>query len=293
MRLLSTEFSAHLAQDSTYLATCWRITRQDGLIFGFTDHDNNISFEGADFLASSSGTVSMLSSTADMSVDNTAIEAALNHVSLTEEDLDSGRYDGAEIEIWRVNWQAPSQRLLLKSGTLGQVERTQNSYRVEFRGVFHHLDYTTGRIYQYGCDAALGDERCSLDLSTTNYKTSGVVSAISAGAYFLTESLSAYAPGWFTHGKVTFLAGAAAGLTFHIKSHSGQSPASIELWQSIKSGLQIDDPFQIIVGCDKQFSTCREKFSNGLNFRGFPHMPGNDFITLYPLRGEAHKGGKR
>lgn len=31
-------------------------------------------------------------------------------------------------------------------------------------------------------------------------------------------------------------------------------------------------------GCDKRFTTCRNKFGNGVNFRGFPHLPGNDFI---------------
>ena len=41
----------------------------------------------------------------------------------------------------------------------------------------------------------------------------------------------------------------------------------------------LGDTFTVTAGCDKQFATCQAKFANAVNFRGFPHMPGNDFIT--------------
>ena len=40
-------------------------------------------------------------------------------------------------------------------------------------------------------------------------------------------------------------------------------------------------------GCDKRFSTCRGTFANVANFRGFPHMPGNDFVIRIPREGES------
>jgi hypothetical protein len=45
--------------------------------------------------------------------------------------------------------------------------------------------------------------------------------------------------------------------------------------------------------CDKRWRTCVEMFGNGVNFRGFPTAPGEDFLTLYPSEGERHDGGKR
>ena len=52
-------------------------------------------------------------------------------------------------------------------------------------------------------------------------------------------------------------------------------------WRRIAAG----DTFAVTAGCDKQFATCRAKFANAVNFRGFPHMPGNDFVAAYPRAG--------
>jgi hypothetical protein len=32
------------------------------------------------------------------------------------------------------------------------------------------------------------------------------------------------------------------------------------------------------------------KFANGLNFRGFPHIPGNDFVLSYARAGNDNDG---
>jgi uncharacterized phage protein (TIGR02218 family) len=37
-----------------------------------------------------------------------------------------------------------------------------------------------------------------------------------------------------------------------------------------------------VEGCDKRLETCRDRFANTLNFRGEPHLPGNDLLTRYP-----------
>ncbi len=44
----------------------------------------------------------------------------------------------------------------------------------------------------------------------------------------------------------------------------------------------IGDDVYIFPGCDKRLATCRDKFDNVRNFRGFPHIPGNDAMTQYP-----------
>ena len=65
----------------------------------------------------------------------------------------------------------------------------------------------------------------------------------------------------------------------------------LELWQPMARAVEASDRFHITAGCDKQFSTCQEKFGNALNFRGFPHMPGNDFALSYPSRAEGGNDG--
>jgi uncharacterized phage protein (TIGR02218 family) len=55
--------------------------------------------------------------------------------------------------------------------------------------------------------------------------------------------------------------------------------------------LSAGDTFSITAGCDKSFSTCRDRFANILNFRGFPHIPGNDFAFSYPVPGDSGNNG--
>ena len=51
------------------------------------------------------------------------------------------------------------------------------------------------------------------------------------------------------------------------------------------------DAFTVTAGCDKSFRTCKAKFDNAVNFRGFPHVPGVDFALTYPDRGAKNDGG--
>ena len=38
--------------------------------------------------------------------------------------------------------------------------------------------------------------------------------------------------------------------------------------------------YDLYRGCDKTFETCRDTFSNSVNFRGFPYIPGiSDLIS--------------
>jgi uncharacterized phage protein (TIGR02218 family) len=54
--------------------------------------------------------------------------------------------------------------------------------------------------------------------------------------------------------------------------------------------IAVGDAFEITAGCDKRFSTCRDRFGNSLNFRGFPQIPGNDFVVSYPVPGSGDVG---
>lgn len=45
--------------------------------------------------------------------------------------------------------------------------------------------------------------------------------------------------------------------------------------------------------CDKRWATCVGAFANGVNFQGFPDIPGDDFLTAAPVEGGRHDGGSR
>ena len=67
---------------------------------------------------------------------------------------------------------------------------------------------------------------------------------------------------------------------------------TLELWQKMALPIAAADAFTVTAGCDKHFDTCRAKFGNSVNYRGFPHIPGNDFAVSYPNSDDRRKEGR-
>ncbi len=229
-------------------------------------------------------------------VDTLDVEGALKSERLNEADLAAGLYDNALVEIYRVNWADPAQRVLMRYGNLGEVSRGRYHFRAEMRGLAHELQQPKGRIVQFGCDADLGDGRCKVDLDQAGFRTNGGVVANLTGSprLFGVTGLDAYDNGWFSRGLITWLSGANDGRMVEVKVHGkANGSVSIELWQRMSEAIALGDQFRIVAGCDKQFSTCKEKFDNVANFRGFPHVPGNDFMLSVASRQGKNDGKSR
>jgi uncharacterized phage protein (TIGR02218 family) len=288
MKPLPSALQAHLDTGATTLAWCWRVTRADGVRLGFTDHDRDLTFDGTTFEAASGFTATEIKDAVGLAVDNLEVSSALKSDSLNEDHLAAGLYDNASVEIWRVNWADTAQRVLMRSGSLGEVRRTGTAFTAEVRGLAHYLQQPKGRLFQYGCDADLGDARCSIDLTDPAFRGTGTVVSATGPRLFTASGLGAFAADWFTRGLVTFTSGANAGQAQEVKRHSlaTTGDAMIELWQPVASAIAPGDAFTITAGCDKRFDTCRAKFANAVNFRGFPSMPGNDFIIAIARPGD-------
>ena len=291
MRTLDPAFQNHLQSGATTLATCWRIERRDGVVLGFTDHDRALNFDGVTFAPETGASGSAIVSTADLAIDNADIEGILNDDALSADDLSAGRYDGAQVEVFRVNWADPSQRVQMKAAVIGEVLRQGDEFRAELRGLSHHLDQAVGRVYQRLCDINVGSARCGVDLDDPAYRTSGNVTALRGEQGFSADGFDLFEDGWFALGTIEWTSGDNVGDKIHIQSQS--RAGDIGLWLPAGNPIQIGDGFVARAGCDKRFETCREKFSNAVNFRGFHLMPGNDFAVSYPLRGENNDGGQR
>src|SRR5207247_11186397 len=95
-------------------------------------------------------------------------------------------------------------------------------------------------------------------------------------------------------GRLGCTSGRNSGRASEVKLHRiGDVTVTLELWRVMSEAIAAGDAFTVTAGCDKQFSTCRAKFANSANFRGFPHMPGNDFVMSYPNRDGKNDGGSR
>ena len=292
MKTLTPEFQAHLDSGATTLCWCWKLERNDGQVFGFTDHDRPLAFDGVSYEPASGFQSSRITSSTGLNVDNLDVMGALVSGRLNEAELAAGLFDNARVSIYRVNWSSPDQRALMRKGNLGEVSRADDAFTAEVRGLAHLLNQPTGRIYQNGCDAELGSPACSINLEDAANRGTGTVISSGGKRTFNAEGLDAFDDGWFAFGKLRWTSGANAGREMEIKTHRKETASSaIGLWLPMSEAISVNDGFIIYAGCDRQFATCREKFANGLNFRGFPHMPGNDFALSYPTREDRNNDG--
>lgn len=276
---------AHLAGGASTVCRAWAVARRDGVVLGFTDHDRALRFEGVDFLPGAGFSARALVSASGLSVDNSEVLGALSHEAIREEEIEAGRFDEAELRLWLVNWADVAERRLRFRGTLGEIRREGAAFRAELRGLTERLNQPRGRTFQRSCSAVLGDATCGFDLETPGYSVEVTLESGGNGQVFSLPGLADFAEGWFAHGRLLVLTGTGAGLVGLIKrDRLTGGLRELLLWEPIRAALQAGDRVRLLVGCDRRAETCRAKFDNMLNFQGFPHLPGDDWLIVGPAR---------
>lgn len=273
---------------STY-ARAWRIRRRDGLALGFTDHDQTLEFEGGKFRPDSGMSARALVQGSGLSVDNSEAEGALSDDAITEPDLMAGRWDGAELMMWEVDWSDVSHRRLVFRGSLGEVSRSSGAFRAELRGLTEPLNAPQGRVFHPKCSARLGDKACKVDLEAEPLTTLVEVDGCEERLIFRFASFPQFDANWFERGVLSVETGSAVGLQGNIKNDIAlpDGGREIELWQALGKAPEPGDRLRLTAGCNKSAETCRLKFDNFANFRGFPHLPAEDWL-MAPQKGGRH-----
>jgi hypothetical protein len=215
MRLIESEFAARLASGATTTCLCWRLTRADSFVLAATEHDRALVVDGVIFLPGGALSAGSFTQSAGLQPGQASTGGVLADDAITEADLAAGLWDGARVDVLRVDWQRPDLFVTVWSGRLSDVTRGPGGFEAELVSLKADLERPVGRVYARACDAVLGDARCGVE----------------TGAF----------PG---------------------------------------------------LACDQQFSTCRDVFGNAENFRGFPHLPGAEFVLEGPAA-SGNDGGKR
>lgn len=284
----------HAASGLTTLCHAWAIERTDGKVFAFTDHDLPLAFEGFAFQADAGLSAGAIAQTTGLAVDNTEAMGALSHASIREDEIEQGRFDGAAVKAWLVNWQDTDQRMLKFSGSIGELRRIDGAFRAELRGLTEVLNRPMGRVYQKPCTAVLGDSKCRFDLSQPGYRETRAVELIRDRRQLIWDAFEGYGEGWFERGRLEALDGAAAGLWSVIKhDRIKDGKRVIDLWEPLRGALGTGDRVRLITGCDKRMEICRLKFDNLINFQGFPDIPSEDWVVAVPKSKGANTGGSR
>lgn len=271
----------------TTRARAWAISRRDGFTLGFTDHDGPLSFDGITFTPDHGLSARAVVQASGLSVDNSEAEGALSDDGITETDLLAGRWDGAELRMWEVDWRKPSQRVLRFRGTLGEVARNNGAFRAELRGLTEPLGRVGGRVFHPRCSAVLGDAACKVNLDDPRYLTGAIVAEVTDGRVFRIAGADGYDARWFEGGTLSVTSGSAQGATAKVKIDRRLESGArhIEVWAALAVSPSPDDRVELRAGCDKAGATCGEKFRNFLNFRGFPHLPPEDWL-ISPQNGQ-------
>ena len=285
MRDIPPALAAHLAEPATTLCSAWRLTRRDGAVLGFTDHDRDLAFDGTVFVARTGLEPAEANAELGFAVGGGEVAGALVSAGLTEADIAAGRYDDAAVEVWTANWADPAARFLRDVFSIGEIRREDGAFVAELRGPTHRLDEERGLTFRATCSADLGDGRCRVDLTSPAFMADAAASAAD-GSSVASDDLAGFEPGWFAGGRLLWLSGGNAGQAAEIKAHRRfGGRAELDLWRRAPAAIAAGDAFRISAGCDKRLATCRDKFGNLQNHRGFPHMPGNDFVLKVATSG--------
>lgn len=275
MRSVGGQFLSHIEGEVTTLANCWKLTRRDGVMLGFCDHDRDLEIDALVYPGNSGFTPSAIDSNSSLGVDNLDVEGMLSSETITEADILAGRYDFAEIEIFLVNYRDLSQgKMMLRQGWLGEVAISRQRFTTEVRGLTQRLTQTMGQFYSASCRATLGDARCGVQLG--DYGADGLVSAV-ISAFEFSDDDRLEAAGLYDGGVITFTSGANMGGTGEVRYHYLSGGAGVfRLAFAMAHPIQVGDAYHVTQGCDKSIETCHSRFDNVVNFRGEPSVPGLD-----------------
>lgn len=284
--------AARLKAGANRLARCWEVARPDGVRLGFTDHDRDLAFDGLVFEAGAGLDAGAVERSTGLSTDNAQALGALTSDRVREADVMAGRFDGARVRQWLVDWSDVSARVQLFEGEIGEVRIAGAAFEAELRGQAERLNQPLGRKFLRTCDRDLGDAKCGVDLGDPRFFAEAAVVAAEGRGAVAWDDGGGFAEGWFQGGALTWLDGPNAGLSALVRRDVGRGAARrLTLWTEAPGEVSPGDRFRVVAGCDKHLGTCRGKFGNVLNFRGFPHMPGEDWVTAYPRAGTVHDGG--
>lgn len=285
-----TAYNDSLETGSTTLCRCFRLTRADGVLMGFTDHDADVAFDGLTHLAGAALTATEASSKLGLAPDEMEASGALSDDAITEADVVAGVYDGAAVEVWDVDWSQVAVRKLLGRYTIGEVERGGLGFRAELRSLAASIDRPEGRVHTTLCDARrLGDARCRLDL--TDFQGFGTVLRAN-GLEVVVSNLDGFPTGFFDRGILQWTSGANQGgaVDVRVSARSGVE-TTLSLWRNPAREIEVGDAITVTAGCDRTAATCHARFGNLINFRGFPHMPGDAYLRERGTEGDPDQDG--
>ena len=214
MKVCSAAMFAHINSEVTTLATLWRVTRKDGVVFRFTDHQFNLAYMGDTYIARCGYTRTAIKHTGDLAVNNLDLETVFDSAGITEVELRAGKFDFAKIDVFVVNYKDISMGAIsIQSGTLGEITIQDNTYRAELRGLTQPYVQAIGEVTAPLCRADFGDTRCGF---TPRVHHGCTITGVDSQWQFYTNLDSPYT---LTNGLLIFTSGPNTGKAIEVRNY--------------------------------------------------------------------------
>ena len=258
----------------TSLALCWRIERPDGSGLALTSHDQPIERDGIVYRPQPGMVPAAISRSLGLDPNDGEAGGALSSAALNEADLALGRWNKARVDLAAIDWVEPAaEPIALLGGELGAVALSGSEFTAELIGATARLDEPVCPATSAECRANFGDKQCRVDLNGRTITAR--VTAVSEG----TLTLDVAVDDQFLLGRLVYLSGANCGVRTVIIGVNG---STVDVRDLPRAPVEPGATIELRHGCDKRFETCSARFANAANFRGQPHLPGNDLLTRYP-----------
>ena len=276
MLTLDSSIGSHVEGPTTNLVTCWKVTLDDGTVIGFTDHNTNLSVAGVTYRAAGGYNASSIVQTCGFAVDNHQIESVIDGDNITREDVVGGRWDGAVIERFQVNFRNTAGGTIPLSGiTLGSFQVLDQVVAAEALGVKQAISQPRGDLVQLNCRYVVGDEKCQLVL----VEDAGAITSLDDNANVY-DTNRVEADDHYSEGVLRFTSGENSGLSIEVRDFENAAGEGKFIFvQEMPYQIQVGDTYVATLGCRRTEVACKA-LSNFVNYGGEPHVPGlNRFLS--------------
>lgn len=267
--------SAPLQQgiDNGTISTFIKIVRSDATIKGFSNHDKPLTIDSIQYKPTPGLERVIMNLRSNAEVSNQEFGGGWV-VDLNETDLQNGLYDDALITVFRADWSNVSAgTVVIFEGSLGMIQWTEDGFKADIHSLMRQLGKKIGISTTAKCRHNLFTQAsstnigaCTLVEGSFTYNTT-VVTATSKLKF--TIGSIGQPDAWIANGILTWTSGLNSGASYEVKSYVSNV---VDLFLPTTFIVANGDAFTVTAGCDKNIETCKSKFSNVVNFGGFPHI---------------------
>lgn len=251
-------------------------------MFRFTDWSQEVTLNGEAYTPTDGFRSSAEEGIDGLTPGNRELIGVLSATAITDDDLRAGLYRRAVINEYVVDPRFPWLGAFRQNlWTIQEVKFNQDRWDVQVDGPLTKLRATKGYTYERKCRwENFGDADCGFSLASVTVSGAAVVAVTEGYKEFTSDVPTGNGDHYYREGRITWLTGENAGLIADVKAYT-EVAGLLRLHVEAKYAINAGDTFDLVPGCDRQFSTC-VAFGNKDNFGGAPYIPGNNDLFTTP-----------